>query len=77
LPEQNVTVVVDVHASGAQVHWEWLGTDEWHDSGIDTSGSNGEIRFTIPGAVEGVTDIVTVSVPDWGPAFVATFSYTF
>jgi len=76
-PGQNVTVVVDVNASGAQVHWEWVGTDLWNDSGISTSGSNGEIRFTIPGAAEGVTDTVTVSVPDWGPTFVRTFSYTF
>ncbi|MEA1947880.1 MAG: tetratricopeptide repeat protein, partial [Thermodesulfobacteriota bacterium] len=76
-PYQDVTVWVDVKSAGVTVVYEVSGTDGYKASGSLVSDSSGKISFNIPGAEAGVTDTVTVKVPEWGPSYVQTFIYVF
>jgi tetratricopeptide (TPR) repeat protein len=77
-PDEDVTVWVDVNAAGVTVAYEVSGTDGYYASGSIVSDSGGTISFIIPGArAAGVTDTVTVSVPEWGPSYVRIFEYVF
>lgn len=74
---EDVTVYAQVNSPGVDVRYTWSGTDGASGSGTRTSDSSGRISFTIPGASSGVTDTVTISVPDWGPSYTKTWTYTF
>ena len=76
-PFEFVTVFVDVEQPGVTVTYSVLGTDGYQDSDSLISNFSGTIYFDIPGGEAGVSDTVTVEVPEWGSNFSRTWIYTF
>ena len=77
VPGQDVTVYVNTNAgAGTTVDYSVVGTDSYTDSGSLVTDDSGQISFGIPGAVAGVRDTVTVSVPGSGTGS-KTFTYEF
>ena len=70
-----VTARITPATSGVEIYFHITGTDGYSDTATTPTGSEGTATFSIPGAVEGTVDTVTIRIVDSGIERV--FSYVF
>lgn len=76
-PGELVTIIIDVlpAKAGVTIEYNVQGSDGYTASGSPVTDANGEMRFTIPGGAEGVSDTITVNASSLNAS--GTVQYTF
>jgi hypothetical protein len=75
-PYQGVTVTATIFpfVSGCQISFSIVGTDGYTNSETYETDANGQASFYIPGAEEGVHDIVTITASN-GNTYTVTYTF--